>query len=160
MDKQQFLQARDFIFADVEREVALPDVSERWFGRLLLRIAKIPPGGANFMAALALLSYTEFAGRLKNNDFSEQNSRKNFDDFFVDLGPGYQQFLSQHNAYTIFRCGLAHEYYIKKDCLIAVRSGLPARPGIRFDGQKYLFVIEPYFADFKKAFEALCAILI
>ena len=70
------------------------------------------------MAALALLSYTEFAGRLKNNDFSDQNSRKNFDDFFKDLGASYRQFLSQHNAYKIFRSGLAHEYYVKEDCII------------------------------------------
>lgn len=159
MDKQELLQAKDFIFADVEREIALADTSETWFGRLLLRMANVSPGGANFMAALALLSYTEFAGRLKNNDFSDQNSRRNFDDFLKELGPVYQQFLSQHNAYKVFRCGLAHEYYVKKDCIITVRSSVPGKRGIGFDGQKYFFVIEPYFADFKKAFEALCATL-
>ena len=155
MDKQQLLQAKSFIFADVEREIALANTSERWVGRQFLRLAKVPRGGGNFMAALALLSYTEFAGRLKNSDFSDQNSRKNFDDFFNDLGAAYQQFLSQHNAYRIFRCGLAHEYYVKKDCIIAMRSR--TGPGIGFNGQKYLFIIEQYFEDFKRALEALFA---
>ena len=108
------------------------------------------------MAALALLSYTEFAGRLKNNDFSDQNSRKHFDDFFEDLGPSYQQFLSQHNVYKVFRCGLAHEYYVKQDCNIAVRSRSILATGIGFNGSQYFFIIEPYFRDFKNAFDALC----
>lgn len=76
MDKQRLLQAKDFIFADIEREIALADASEHSLGRFWLRRAKVRPGGGNFMAALALLSYTEFAGRLKNSDFSDQNSRK------------------------------------------------------------------------------------
>jgi hypothetical protein len=159
MDKQQLLQAKDFIFADIEREIALADASEHLLGRFWLRRAKVPPGGGNFMAALALLSYTEFAGRLKNNDFSDQNSRRNFDDFFTNLGPSYQQFLSQHNVYKIFRCGLAHEYYVKQDCIIAVRSRSRAATGIGFDGKQYSFIIEPYFRDFKNAFNALCQTL-
>ncbi|OGP25178.1 MAG: hypothetical protein A2X99_11070 [Deltaproteobacteria bacterium GWB2_55_19] len=159
MDKQKLFQAKNFIFADIEREIALADASEHFLGRFCLRRAKVHPGGANFMAALALLSYTEFAGRLKNNDFSDQNSKKNFDDFFKDLGPSYQQFLSQHNAYKIFRCGLAHEYYVKQDCIIAVRSHSQAATGIGFDGKQYFFVIEPYFQDFKNAFNVLCQTL-
>lgn len=156
MDKQQLLQAKDFIFADIQREIALADASEHFLRRFWLRRAKVNPGGGNFMAALALLSYTEFAGRLKNNDFSDQNSRKHFDDFFKDLGPSYQQFLSQHNVYKIFRCGLAHKYYVKQDCVIAVRSRSGAGAGIGFDGKQYFFIIEPYFQDFRNAFEALC----
>lgn len=108
------------------------------------------------MATLALLSYTEFAGRLKNNDFTDKNSRRNFDDFFKDLGPDYQKFLSKHEVYKIFRCGLAHEYYVKSNCTIAVRSSSGVASGIGFDGKQYFFTIEPYFLDFKNAFDALC----
>ena len=115
MNRQEFEQARTFIYADVEREIALAKASQNPFKRLLLRIVGVPSGGGNFMAALALLSYTEFAGRLKNNDFSDVNSRKNFDDFFADLGKDYKQFLTSHNVYKSFRCGMAHEYYVKKD---------------------------------------------
>ena len=78
MDKSAIKQASLFIAADIAREVALADASERTLGRIGLRLASVPSGGGNFVAALALLSYTEFAGRLKNNDFSDGNSRKNF----------------------------------------------------------------------------------
>ena len=113
------------------------------------------------MAALALLSYTEYGGRLKNNDFSDGNCRKNFDDFFADLGPAYKQFLAQHKkAYNSFRCGLAHEYYVKKDCVIAVRPRTQLSAGIGHDGKQYFFIIQKYFEDFRTAFEALCAKLV
>jgi hypothetical protein len=160
VNRDQLIQAMRFIFCDIEREISLAHASQRWFGRLLLHITKVPSGGGNFMAALALLSYTEYVGRLKNNDFSDQNSKKNFDDFFRDLGQAYAQFLSQHNAYKIFRCGLAHEYYVKKDCVIAVRATSNVAAGIGYDGQKYFFVIEKYFDDFKSAFEQLCASMV
>lgn len=157
MDKSQIIQAMQFIFSDIERELALVDSSESLFGRFLLRLAGVPRGGGNFVAALSLLSYTEYGGRLKNNDFSDSNSRKNFDDFFSDLGAGYKQLLTQHNVYKIFRCGLAHEYYVKKDCTIAIRSAKQLNAGIAHDGNQYFFVVERYYKDFKIAFQNLCA---
>ena len=158
MDKQKLLQAKDFIFADIEREIALADASQRLLGRFWLRRAKVQTGGGNFMTALALLSYTEFAGRLNNNDFTIKNSKKNFDDFFENLGPSYKQFLYECEVYKIFRCGLAHEYYVKQDCIIAVRSPSEVAIGIGFDNahKQYVFIIEPYFRDFKNAFDVLC----
>ena len=160
MDRTQILQAKEFIFADIEREIALAGASEHSLGRSLLHNAKIQPGGGNFMLALALLSYTEFAGRLKNDDFANNTSRgtskKNFDDFFNDLGAPYQEFLTQHNVYNIFRCGLAHEFYVKQDCVIAMRSSSDKTMGIGFANKQYSFFIEQYFLDFKNAFEALC----
>lgn len=157
MDKSAVAQAKQFIFADIEREIALADVSQRLAKRALLRVAGVPPGGGNFVAALALLSYTEYGGRLKNTDFSDGNSRKNFDDFFADLGSAYKQFLVQHNAYKIFRCGLAHEYYVKKDCVIAIRSRTQLSAGIGHDSARYFFIVQKYFEDFRIAFEGLCA---
>lgn len=157
MDKTLIAQTKQFISTDIERELALADSSEKHLGRLLLRLAGVPRGGGNFVAALSLLSYTEYGGRLKNNDFSNHNSKKNFDDFFVDLGAGYQQLLTQHNVYKIFRCGLAHEYYVKKDCIIAMRSTKQLNAGIGHDGSQYFFVVEQYYKHFKAAFENLCA---
>lgn len=69
MDKTLIAQAKQFIFSDIEREIALADSSEKLLGRFLLRLAGVPHGGGNFVAALSLLSYTEYGGRLKNNDF-------------------------------------------------------------------------------------------
>lgn len=157
MDKTQIAQAKRFIFTDIEREIALADSSEKLLGRFLLRLAGVPRGGGNFIAALSLLSYTEYGGRLKNNDFSDSNSRKNFQDFFGDLGYGYKQLLTQHNVYKIFRCGLAHEYYVKKDCIIAIRSARQLNAGIGHDGKQFFFVVEQYYRDFQTAFESLCA---
>jgi len=124
-----------------------------------MKLSGISPGSGNFMAALALLSYTEFAGRLKNNDFSDTNSRRNFDSFFCDLGTDYQTFLSNHNAYRIFRCGLAHVYYVKRDCTIHITQKTGTKLGIGYDGSKYFFIVETYFQDFKKAFINLESIL-
>ena len=71
------------------------------------------------MAAMGLLNYTEFAGKLKYN--AKKNKRdfasENFNRFFDVLGPGYKQFrASCINVYDIFRCGLVHEYYTKANC--------------------------------------------
>jgi len=157
MDKAQIAQAKKFIFSDIEREIALAYSSKNPFRRFLLRLAGVPCGGGNFVAALSLLSYTEYGGRLKNNDFSDGNSRKDFDDFFKDLGDGYKQLLTQHNVYKIFRCGLAHEFYVKNDCIIAIRSERHLSAGIGHDGNKFFFIVEQYYKDFQKAFESLCA---
>jgi hypothetical protein len=157
MNKTLIAQAKNFILSDIERELALADSSERLLGRLLLRLAGVPRGGGNFVAALSLLSYTEYGGRLKNNDFSDGNSRKNFDDFFGDLGTGYKQLLTEHNVYKIFRCGLAHEYYVKNDCIIAMHSAKQLDAGIGHYENQYFFVVEQYYKDFRAAFENLCA---
>lgn len=157
MDKSQIAKSKNFIFSDIEREIALADSSEKLLGRIWLSLAGVPRGGGNFVAALSLLSYTEYGGRLKNNDFSDSNSRNNFDDFFADLGPWYNQLLDQYNVYKIFRCGLAHEYYVKKDCIIAIRSEKPLNAGIGHDGKQFFFVVERYYKDFQTAFEGLCA---
>jgi hypothetical protein len=106
------------------------------------------------MAALSLLSYTEFAGRLKLDDFSDSNSRKCFDAFFGDLGPDYAHLLGKHNVYKILRCGLAHEYFVKKSCTIAMLSSHP-QPGDQWDEARYIFIVESYFNDFRNALDRL-----
>lgn len=47
ISKADFLQAKNFIYTDIQREIDL--VSTKW-------------GSGNFLAALGLLCYTEFAG--------------------------------------------------------------------------------------------------
>ena len=156
MDKTQIAQAKKFIFSDIERELALANSSEKFLGKKLLRLAGVPRGGSNFVAALSLLVYTEYGGRLKKNDFSDSNSQKNSDDFFGDLGAGYKQLWTQYNVYKIFRCGLAHEYYVKEDSIITIHSAKPLSAGIGRDGKQFFVVVEQYYKDFKIAFENLC----
>ena len=144
MTEQEFRQAQTFIYTDIGREIAMAKATEDPLKRSYLEKAEVPLGGGNFMAALALLSYTEFAGRLKNNDFSERNNRKNFDDFFTTLGTDYKKFLASHEVYKIFRCGLAHEYYVKKSCVIAMLGSPGDRMGIGYHNGQYFFNIEKY----------------
>lgn len=160
MTRTEYRQALRFIYADMEREIALARIVKNKAKRLLLRIAGIPPGGANFMAALALLSYTEFAGKLKYNakrkdgkDFSSQN----FNLFFDDLGAGYKQFRTSFpNVYDVYRCGMVHEYYTKASCKIYMikKPDKPLGIGIEADGRLYI-VVETYYEDLKRALDHL-----
>ena len=153
MTRDEFLQAKVFILSDVEREIQLA----RADGAALQTLG-VAPGGGNFLAALGLLCYTEFGGKLrfgvKRPDGSDVASA-NFNQFFDLLGPDYQAFRAQHNVYDIFRCGLAHEYYVKKSCTITMLAG-GSGPGLRIDANgHYLFVVESYCRDLKRAFDDL-----
>jgi hypothetical protein len=79
----------------------------------------------------------------------------NFNLFFDDLGPDYRDFRRQHRVYDVFRCGLAHEYYVKRSCVIAMFPAA-AGPGIGMasDG-RYYFIVDTYFRDLDRALEAL-----
>ena len=153
MTRDDFLQAKAFIFSDLEREMQLAkaDTAD-------LQAVGVTPGGGNFLAALGLLCYTEFGGKLrfgvKRSDGSDVASA-NFNQFFDLLGPEYQAFRAAHNVYDIFRCGLAHEYYVKKSCTIEMLEA-KAGPGIQVDlSGHYRFVVESYCRDLRKAFDTL-----
>jgi len=153
MIRETFLQAKSFIFADVEREIQLAKAD----GKALSALG-VNPGGGNFLAALGLLCYTEFGGKLrfgfKRADGSDIASA-NFNHFFDLLGPDYLAFRAVHNVYDIFRCGLAHEYYVKKGCTIDMLEATPG-PGIQVDlSGHYRFVVESYYRDLRKAFDTL-----
>jgi hypothetical protein len=153
MTKDEFLQAKEFIFRDVEREIQLAKTDAT-----ALQALGVTSGGGNFLAALGLLCYTEFGGKLrfgvKHADGRDVASA-NFNQFFDCLGPAYQTFRAQHNVYDLFRCGLAHEYYVKKSCTIAMLEGTDGA-GLRVDAAgHYWVVVESYCRDLKKAFDGL-----
>ena len=153
MTRDEFIQAKLFIFSDVEREIQLV----RADGKALQALG-VTPGGGNFLAALGLLCYTEFGGKLrfgvKRADGSDVASA-NFNQFFDLLGRDYQAFRAKHNVYDIFRCGLAHEYYVKKSCTIYMLAR-GAGPGIGAEPSgRYFFVVESYCGDLRKAFDDL-----
>jgi hypothetical protein len=152
MTRDEFIQAKTFIFRDVEREIELAKADAA-----ALEAQGVTPGGGNFLAALGLLCYTEFGGKLRFNVM--RNGREvasaNFNQFFDLLGAPYQAFRTQHNVYDLFRCGLAHEYYVKKSCTIAMLEGTPGA-GLRIDASgRYWVVVESYCRDLRKAFEDL-----
>lgn len=156
MDKAAFQKAKLFIFSDIEREIQLARATPA--NELALRSLGLSPGGGNFLAALGLLCYTEFGGKLKYNckRKGRDHASANFNRFFDDLGAEYKAFRAAgHDVYETFRCGLAHEYYVKHTCTIAMISGEESVGiGIGSDG-RYWFVVEKYYQDLRRAFDAL-----
>ena len=148
MDATEFRKAKQFLFDDIEREIELAKAP-----KAAMRDAGVRPGGGNFLAALGLLCYTEFGGRLK---YKRPRARENFNLFFDDLGQHYKDFREAgHNVYDVFRCGMAHQYMIKQPSGISMLgTGAPA--GIRQlpDGS-YEFIVERYFLDLKCALQVM-----
>lgn len=153
MTKEEFIQAKLFAFTDVERELQLATTKPS-----ALQVLNIHPGGGNFLAALGLLCYTEFAGKLKfdcRRPDGKEIASANFNNFFDLLGTEYSSFRKNHNVYDIFRCGLAHEYYAKKSCTIAMFNA-DSTCGVGVDARgTYYFVVERYARDLRRAFEEL-----
>jgi hypothetical protein len=158
MDHAAFKQAVLFAFTDIRREIALAKVSQTKEAVEALQKMGVPPGGGNVLAALGLLCYTEFAGKLKYNKTKNGNdwATENFNCFFDDIGPDYLAFRAAgHNVYNICRCGLAHEFFVKRPCEIGVIA--PAgKPGVgQLPDGRYFFAVENYCNDLERAFAAL-----
>ena len=87
MDYKDFQEAKKFIFSDIQREIDL---------------AKNKQDAGNFLCALGLLCYTEFAGDLMPN--SPTGKRKKFDSFFKIMGPHYEKMINENvNIYHELR---------------------------------------------------------
>lgn len=157
MNRDEFIQAKLFMFSDIDREIELARADGD-----ALQAGGVRLGGGNFLAALGLLCYTEFGGKLQfdvRRPKGTNAATDNFNKFFDSIGTDYQTFRQHHNVYDIFRCGLAHEYYVKKSCTIAMIAGGPG-PGIGIDSSgRYFFVVESYCRDLKKAFDNLQVVL-
>lgn len=153
MTRDEFVQAKLSMFSDVRREMQLAKADPK-----ALDAAGVKQGGGNFLAALGLLCYTEFGGKIKfgiKRKNGADLASANFNQFFDLLGSGYQTFRASHDVYDIFRCGLAHEYYAKKSCTIAMFANSPS-PGVGIDTSgRYYFVVESYSRDLEKAFDKL-----
>lgn len=108
--------------------------NEYIFGYIFNDIENCIKAEANYTVALALLSYTDFLGGLINGTLGLQRESKNqFNkalEYFEWNGDKdyYKNFKIQFkdidfiqkegDIYTLFRCGLAHEYFIKGDSLV------------------------------------------
>jgi hypothetical protein len=136
----------------------------------------------NVLCALALMTYTEFMGRqLPQSTRPCSKDEQHFNAFFRKLGSNYEKLMDDGvKVYDIFRCGLVHEYSVKKDCTIEmlntpnkpfeVPGALNASGGRELSefirrpvacgigiatNRSYYFVVEKYLEDFKKACENL-----
>jgi hypothetical protein len=185
-----------YIFADIQKQIDLarseltvtyPD----FFSSVIM--PEIDPntlqlarqGGGNFLCALGLLCYTEFMGGLVKGGFSKGSARSRFNAFFYRMGQQYTLFdqeLKQKtgsDVYSVFRCGMAHEYFVKKSSIIFMLSGGvnrnitvdgeklsmfvapsmwigPSDSGIGYlDNGKYFLVVEQYFKDFAQTCQSI-----
>jgi hypothetical protein len=155
-----------FMCADIERE---------------LNIARSGKPSGNFLCALGLMTYTEFMGGLLLGKLGSRNTGKLFNEFFDYMGPAYKEFNEKCDVYSVFRCGLAHEYFVKHKCAIFMlnisepveilgTSGNigpslyrpdavltpPVEAGIgKASNGRYYFIVEKYYQDFRKASENL-----
>ena len=114
-------------------------------------------GGANFLVAGALNTYTEIWGKLLEGIPKEQ-SKQCYESFFRRLGRCYANLLDEGvQVYGEVRCGLIHAYTIG-GTLAIVNMGT-GQCGIQYDMGKYTFNIGTYFEDFKTAVDEYIVLL-
>ncbi|MDP9238929.1 MAG: hypothetical protein M3P30_16300 [Chloroflexota bacterium] len=138
-----------FMETDVRREVDLAKLESQCDS------CGAKPGGGNFLAALGLLSYTEFLGSFTTGSYGRGRARNNFNSMYARLGPAYREFGESLDVYDVFRCGMVHEYTVKQSADIAmIRGGEPCGIGRQPNGRLF-FVVERYLDDFIVAAKAL-----
>jgi hypothetical protein len=125
---------------------------------------------ARLMAAVALMAYTEFMGRVKEQKFSRRGNPAMFRSFLTYMGPQYEELQGRMDVYEVFRNGLVHLFFVKGKCTVAMKNSpgplivlgtppckdkeimKPVDSGIGLeDNGGYFLVIEKYFTDFKAA---------
>jgi hypothetical protein len=140
-----------FMDSDIRREVERAKLTET------CETCGAEPGGGNFLAALGLLTYTEFLGSFCSGKFGPRHARTNFRAFYERLGPCYRAFGETIDVYDVFRCGMVHEYTVKHSADIAmVRGSETCGIGCSPNGRLF-FVVERYMDDFLIAARVLYA---
>ena len=139
-----------------------------------IEIAKSGKDAGNVLCALGLMAYTEFMGSLMPSNENVKYSSQIFNEFLRYMGKEYSDLLDvkKINVYDHFRCGLAHEYFIKNTCTIAMLNSTegklkvegnpieeiekPVNCGIIVASNgNYLMVVEKYYDDLFSACERL-----
>lgn len=151
------------------------------FGFIFNDIQNCIKSKANYAVALLLLSYTEFIGGLINGTIGLQGkSQEQFNkalEYFDWSGDEkyYKNFkqkyrdtdfqIKEGNIYTLFRCGLAHEYFIKGDSFVYnnpdgyrddkgifyCEGCIDNDAGVQVIDGRLRFHTNAYFRDFKNA---------
>jgi hypothetical protein len=131
-----------FMCSDVRREVDL---------------ARSGQDAGNFLSALGLLCYTEVMGGIDRQSF-KGGAAAAFNRFFDKLGPEYATLRSSVGVYKVFRCGMAHEYLVKHNCVIGMCDDGSLTSGVgKLPDGRYYFTVERYLADFETACRGLHA---
>lgn len=130
-----------------------------------LDLAKSGVGGANVLAALGLLVYTEALGRIREKNglapgIDGGPNARHFNACFDLMGARYPKWRrafprrSGQTVYRAFRNGMAHEY-VPKVPVELVMFGRRGRPvpsvAIVTDRTGYVFVVEAYLLHLMRA---------
>ena len=73
-------------------------------------------------------------GGVKRGRFQCDEAQRNFESFFPELRPESAALMRAMDVYDVLRCGLAHEYYVKEDCTIAMPGDQKPALGVVGDG--------------------------
>jgi len=135
-----------FIASDVRREIEHARAGE--------------PAG-NFLCALGLLCYTEVLGGVQRGTLAAGQAKANFEAFFSALGAAYATLLAGGlDVYRVFRCGMAHEYFVKGEATVTMLRGVEPAGVAQAPSGRYYFCVEHYFEDFLTAAAQLQARLV
>jgi hypothetical protein len=128
------------IYREIRREIDLARSGEK---------------GGGLLAALGLLSCTEFMGNVMLQ--GDGSYTKQFRAFFRRMGEGYASLVDSKeiDVYRVFRSGLVHAF-LSKQCEIRMLGDGEYDAGIvlKPDGT-YVFCVEKYFEGFMKACHGL-----
>lgn len=123
---------------------------------LIHDLEKAVDGDANYLAALGLAVYTEFLGGLYRCTHDDGEAKSNYNEGLRKLGNEYEElYTSRGNAmYYRVRCGLVHEYLIKKTAKVSMSESSPNNCGIVIETDDTIcFYVRQYLEDFKQAME-------
>lgn len=115
------------------------------FGAMRTELDWALRGPAASLAALGLVTYTEFLGGIATGELGRQgSSASNFRAFLPYLGSDYEELARRGvDIYERVRCGLAHEYFIKGESRIWPQASAPCGIISSPDGPTY-FVASVY----------------
>ena len=118
---------------------------EQVFGAMRTELDWALRGAAANLAALGLVAYTEFLGRIVTGNLGHKgSSRSNFRAFLPYLGSDYEDLARRGiDIYERIRCGLAHEYFIKGESTIWPQASAPCGIVSSLNGPTY-FILSVY----------------
>lgn len=150
------------------------------FGFICHDIERCIEAKANYVVALALLSYTEYIGGLvsgnlglRDRGIPTRNFKKalkyfpkEYDNIDSSIKVEYKddkgEAITETGIYSLFRCGMVHEYFIKGESVIHNDPCGPTKShiGIIKTAGKFEFHTNEYYRDFGLAIMKIYKMLI